>query len=316
MNYFMGFVGDKGRVYETFQWTEANGDTPAENAALAGVYAKYKDYVAPKKNHIRATVEFSRRKQDPGEKFDSFVTALRVLVRDCGFEQMEERMVRDAIVLRSHNEDVMERCLDEGDTLTLAKAIGIGQTLEMSRDSLRFIRANEENKKVNALTKYKSRPNKTKTVRYESRYDYKPAKNDSRGDQRQSGSRQTQDLCEKCGYSPDHMRCPARNEKCNHCGYIGHFKSVCRIRQRGIQNQRSNQANAVDSEDDSDECMHLANTVLDQVTDEDAASLWQPFGESNTCMSSFLVLLRFSLQCVICCAMSTCFFLRWEAWHS
>jgi hypothetical protein len=115
VNYLMGFVGDKGReVYLTFTWPEVpDGLTPAQET-LAGVQKQFQEYVAPKKNHIRATVEFNRRRQDAGE-FDSFVTALRLLVKDCGYEQLQDRMIRDAIVMRSHHIEVMERCLDEGD---------------------------------------------------------------------------------------------------------------------------------------------------------------------------------------------------------
>ena len=85
VNYLMTYIGDKGReIYETFVWTPATDDTPAENATLEGVCAKYAQYVAPMKNHIRATVSFNHRKQDAGEKFDNFVTELRILVKDCG----------------------------------------------------------------------------------------------------------------------------------------------------------------------------------------------------------------------------------------
>ena len=64
VNYLMTYIGDKGReIYETFLWTAATDDTPAENATLEGVYTKYTQYVTPMKNHIRATVSFNRRKQ-------------------------------------------------------------------------------------------------------------------------------------------------------------------------------------------------------------------------------------------------------------
>ena len=89
MNYLMIFIGDKGReVYGTFQWTTANGNTPAENNTLAGVYKKNADYVKPKRNEIRATVKFNHRRQEPNERFDEFVTALRILVRDCGYDTL------------------------------------------------------------------------------------------------------------------------------------------------------------------------------------------------------------------------------------
>ena len=50
VNYLMGFIGDHGReVYETFDWKAAEGDTPAENDTLKGVYDKFSAYVQPKK---------------------------------------------------------------------------------------------------------------------------------------------------------------------------------------------------------------------------------------------------------------------------
>ena len=101
VNYLMTYIGDKGReIYETFLWSPATDDTPAKKATLGGVYAKYAQYVASMKNHIRGTVLFNRSKQDAGERFDNFVTDLRIFVNDCGNAE-ENRMLREAIVLRS-----------------------------------------------------------------------------------------------------------------------------------------------------------------------------------------------------------------------
>ena len=59
VNYLMTYVGDKGReVYTTFQWA-----TPDECDELGAVCAKFDHYVAPRKNQIRATINFNRRKQ-------------------------------------------------------------------------------------------------------------------------------------------------------------------------------------------------------------------------------------------------------------
>ena len=79
------YIGDKGReVYTTFEWAPATGSgdqrVPAENETLNGVLAKFEAYVAPQCNQIRATVNFNRRKQESSERFDNFVTALRLLV--------------------------------------------------------------------------------------------------------------------------------------------------------------------------------------------------------------------------------------------
>ena len=46
-----------------------------------------------------AALKFNERRQGDNESFDSFVTDLKILVKDCGYQE-EERMVRDAIVFR------------------------------------------------------------------------------------------------------------------------------------------------------------------------------------------------------------------------
>ena len=81
-------------------------------------------------------------------------------------------------------------------------------------------------------------------------------------------------LCDKCGYSAEHFRCPARNAKCNHCGNIGHFKSVCRIRQREQREQQQSRRQAAHAlaSDDSDDCLHLVNTI--HTVDVNDKSLW------------------------------------------
>ena len=52
VNYLMTYIGDKGReVYGTFEFAPAAaGGQAAEQDTLAGVYAKFAEYVAPKTN--------------------------------------------------------------------------------------------------------------------------------------------------------------------------------------------------------------------------------------------------------------------------
>lgn len=85
----------------------------AENKRLEAVYTKYETYVAPTRNEIRATVTFNCRKQE-NHFDDDFVTSLRILARDCSYGKLEDRMIRDAIVLRSLHPKVRERCKDKG----------------------------------------------------------------------------------------------------------------------------------------------------------------------------------------------------------
>ena len=104
VDYLMTYIVDKGReICGTFTWQLAARNVdgtaiPAENETLDGVYQKYAGYVASKRNQIRATITFNRRKQEPTERFDNFVTSLKVLVKEWAYDGTEDRMVRDAIV--------------------------------------------------------------------------------------------------------------------------------------------------------------------------------------------------------------------------
>ena len=114
------WVGDKGLdVFEGFTFAD-----PGDAAKLKVVVKKFEEYCAPRKNHIMAALKFSERRQGDHESFDSFVTDLKILVKDCGYQE-EERMVRDAIVFRCKHANVREKCLDIADALTCEKAVEI-----------------------------------------------------------------------------------------------------------------------------------------------------------------------------------------------
>ena len=215
VNYLMTYIGDKGReIYETFVWTPATDDTPAENATLEGVYAKYGQYVAPMKKRIRATVSFNSRKQNAGEKFDNFVTDLRILVKDCGYVE-EDRMLRDTIMLRSSHAAVREKCLEKGDDLTLEMAIGIGQNYETSQESMRAIGIDED-PTIDAVKTGKSNAPRRSYNRPQSRFT-----------QHRFKKKAPNTKCMKCGYDHNHARCPAKDSNCNYCRKKGHFAAMC-----------------------------------------------------------------------------------------
>ena len=123
------------------------------------------------KNYIRATVSFNRRKQDAGEKFDNFVTDLRILVKDCGYVE-ENSMLRDAIVLRSSHAAVREKFLEKGDDLTLEMANGIGQNYETSQESMRAIGIDEDPTvhEVKTGSRAKSNAHRRSSYRPQSRF--------------------------------------------------------------------------------------------------------------------------------------------------
>ena len=151
VSYLKLWVGDKGLdVFEGFTF-----DDPGDAKKLDIVLKKFEEYCTPRKNHIMAALKFNERRQGENESFESFVTDLKVLVKDCGYKE-EERMVRDAIVFSCKHTKVREKCIDLADTLTLEKAIEIGRNHEANLTSLKKL-AKDEDPSVNSISQGKFR---------------------------------------------------------------------------------------------------------------------------------------------------------------
>ena len=92
------------------------------------------------KGHTNIVVEhrnFLCRQQQLGERFDDFLTALRDLSRNCSFcSPCRETLLRDRIVIGTHDTEVVQRLLAEKD-LTLEDAIRICRSEEaVKRDTM------------------------------------------------------------------------------------------------------------------------------------------------------------------------------------
>ena len=64
-------------------------------------------------------------------------------------------MLRDAIVLRSSHPRVQEKCLEEGNDLTLAKALEVGRNFEVAQTNMKSI--TEEDTAVKHVKSQKDR---------------------------------------------------------------------------------------------------------------------------------------------------------------
>ena len=93
-NYVMLWAGEKGRnIYST--WTLTN----EERKQLAIHYEKFENYCKPKSNKIYSRYIFMRIEQGTDEPFEQFVTDLKLLYKECGYDHaMEDEMIRDHIV--------------------------------------------------------------------------------------------------------------------------------------------------------------------------------------------------------------------------
>uniref|UniRef100_A0A8C6KCM5 Gypsy retrotransposon integrase-like protein 1 n=1 Tax=Nothobranchius furzeri TaxID=105023 RepID=A0A8C6KCM5_NOTFU len=91
-SYLLLWVGERGRdIYNTWQLSEE------EAQKLTTYLDRFEQCLMPKTNTIFARYKFNERLQGEGESFEHFVTELKLLVKQCGYENSDE-MIRDMIV--------------------------------------------------------------------------------------------------------------------------------------------------------------------------------------------------------------------------
>ena len=162
------------------------------------------------KGIVNETLErhtFNNRIQEDGEKFDEFLTDLKILSRNCNFcENCHNSLIRDRIVA-GVNDDTLKQKLLARDSLTLEKAENMCRAHEKAKEGVDQINDQKE-KGVNAIQK-----------RFRSSSDtFKAKQNLPTSDQR---------VCKFCSHRHQWGRdnCPAWGKKCKTCSKLNHFSS-------------------------------------------------------------------------------------------
>ena len=120
-------IGEEAReVFSTFtDWAE-EGD----EAKITSVLLKFSEYCQPRKNVPFERYRFNRRLQEPGETYDQYRTALRMLAEGCDFETITpQEILRDRLIFGIKDDKVRERLLREN-SLTLLKTDEICRAAE------------------------------------------------------------------------------------------------------------------------------------------------------------------------------------------
>ena len=116
-------------------------------------------------NPIFARYRFNNEVQG-SDSIDAFVTRLKLRAQDCNYAE-RDNMIRDRIVFGCSSEKCREKLINEGEKLTMDKAIQIVQNYEYCQKQLSSIAPSSHNVDVvsrrpgkGACPKAPSRPNR------------------------------------------------------------------------------------------------------------------------------------------------------------
>ena len=201
-------IGQSGRdVHSTMKFTNEEKDK------VSVLFKKFDELVLQrtKQNVTMERYKFNMRNQGKDETVNQYITALRLLAKNCNFGSLEDEMIRNRLVCGIISERV-KGCLLREQELSLDKATMICQVEEESSKQMKLFSDEEPKQVVQALkqTSLQAKPGRAKPQ------DREP----------QEASEQRS--CGNCGFTHRRSQCPALGKKCYQCGQWNHFAHMCR----------------------------------------------------------------------------------------
>ena len=135
---FLFLIGEQGRdVFNTMQWEkkrdEEGNPTDEDEITVKQLFQKFEEYCLPKKNLVVERRKFFWRNQQDDETFDQYMTELKNLASTCEFGELHDGLLTYKIVDGIRSEKVCDVLLRKGAEMTLAKAINICRTDEITK---------------------------------------------------------------------------------------------------------------------------------------------------------------------------------------
>ena len=172
------------------------------------------------------------RRQEQGKLVDSFITALYELAEHCGYGNLNDKMIRDRLVVGLGDSKLSEK-LQLDPELTLEKAITQVCQAEIAKQQQPLLQGESNHRSPETPIKAVHKNKKTTTS--------KTVTGQQKSEQIQRSTSNV-GTCSHCGKSPFHDRkkCAAREAVCHKCGKKGHFQSVWRSANvRGVHSSHS-----------------------------------------------------------------------------
>ena len=201
-------------------------------------------YFVPRVNSTYARQTFHKLCQEPGETVQQFSTRLRRTARDCDFQADTDNQIRDAILNKSTSVYVRRKLLEEGHTLTLARALELASQCERIEEQMAAMSLTDEKREPTVYGR------DTEAVHRVAQKGGKFTSSRGKTAEREEGAT-SERKCFRCGFA-DHMakdpKCPARGQTCHKCNGKDHYSKMCRS--RGSMNQNVNNVDSVEAEHD------------------------------------------------------------------
>ena len=216
---FLAVIGEEAHeVVDSLKFDDIN-----DRKKLNKVVEKLETFFIGDTHEAYESYRFHLRKQED-ESIEAYIAALRQLAKTCNFGQLEERLIRDQVVMGVKEDGLREKLLEIKD-LTLDKCLQTGRAFEASKQQLQSMQAGSTEQLVQKISHQHRKGNGG----------HKHQQHRQSGDRRETGGTSTQ-KCTRCGKSPGHAKanCPAKDAECRKCRKKGHWAAQCRTRREVV----------------------------------------------------------------------------------
>ncbi|CAB4034915.1 Hypothetical predicted protein [Paramuricea clavata] len=200
--------------FRIYQHIDMSGE---DRKDIAKVLDALQKHFEPTRNVIYERFKFNTCVQEQGETIDQYITKLKQMAATyCKFEQLENELIRDRLVLGAKDSSAKARMLREPN-LDIQKAIDMCRNSEI---------ANAQWKTMNNELDGVAAVNYTSNEKKSGGSKKKEGLNKNNGRTKEY----FKESCKYCGgkHKRDKKQCPAYGETCNNCKKKHHFARVCK----------------------------------------------------------------------------------------
>lgn len=260
-------------VYNSLNLTSTSSQDPT----LKSVLDKFDTYFSPRKTELAARYKFRKCMQRPGEPLESYITRLRILIKDCNYEGQNDKELRDQIVFGCSDDTLRQKFFDEED-LTLKKTVDICVAYQATKRQMNVFK--EET--IDVIQKMSEKHAVTHNTR---------SKKVGGQEDRTTNWRE----CRYCGQKHVWRKelCPAYGKLCNKCNRRGHFAVKCLDVTR--ERKDKERVNALEDSCEGDQVYAECNKDVDYLMSVSAEKREEKIIKTNVKIGNSIV--RFQVDC-------------------
>ena len=147
------FGPDACEIFDNIKFDEED-----DKNDLQKVMEKLQDFFVGDTHETFESYKFLSQKAGTSESMKGCIAALRKLAKMCNFDKLEERLIRDRVVVGVREEGLRQKLLEDKQ-LTLYKCMSIGRAYESSKQQLQSMSSEGDSCQIQRLFKKKHASN-------------------------------------------------------------------------------------------------------------------------------------------------------------